>query len=57
MEEWADKEIEAFIETERDPITFELKPVIVIGSTRFSWEEFGKEIETYEGWRFNFKLY
>ena len=56
MEEWIDKEVNAVIETEFDEVTGEMHPVIAIGDRRFSWEEFGREVETFEGWRFDFKF-
>lgn len=56
MEEWIDKEINAVIETEYDELTGNMRPVVVIGDKRFTWEEFGDEVETFEGWRFNFKF-
>lgn len=56
MEEWIEKEITAVIETEYDEHTGEMCPVVVIGDKKFTWEEFGKEVETFEGWRFDFKF-
>lgn len=56
MEEWIDKEVNAVIETEYDEKTSEMHPVIVIGDRRFTWKEFGEEVETFEGWRFDFKF-
>ncbi len=56
MEEWIDKEIHAAIETEFDEYTGTMYPVIVISDKRFTWDEFGKEVETFEGWKFDFKF-
>ena len=51
-----DREVTATIEVEYDKETYNSSPVIVIGDKKYTWEEFGKEIETFEGWRFDFKL-
>lgn len=56
MEEWIDKEVIAEIETEFDELTGAFRPIIVIGDKKFTWDEFGDEVQTYEGWKFIFKL-
>ena len=56
MEEWIDKEINAVIETEYDELTGNMYPIIVIGDKKFTWAEFGEEVETFEGWKFDFKF-
>lgn len=55
MSDWAEKRVKAVIEVEYDE-TGEMLPVIVIGKKRYSWHDFGRELETYEGWQFIFKL-
>lgn len=56
MEEWIDKEIHAVIETEFDEYTGAMHPIIVIDDKRFTWDEFGDEVQTFEGWKFIFKF-
>jgi hypothetical protein len=56
MEEWIDKEVHAVIESEFDESTGKLCPVIAIGDKKLSWEEFGDEVITFEGWTFDFKF-
>lgn len=56
MEEWIDREVSAVIEIEVDKRTMDSCPVIVIGDRKLSWEEFGDEVETFEGWTFTFKF-
>ena len=55
MSDWSEKRVKAVIEVEYDD-SGEMLPVIVIGKKRYSWHDFGRELETYEGWQFIFKL-
>ena len=48
MEEW--------IECEFDEIAGESCPIIAIGDKKLTWEEFGDEVITFEGWTFDFKF-
>ena len=54
MPDWAEKRVRAVIEVENDDAG-EMLPVIVIGKKRYSWHDFGRELETYEGWQFIFQ--
>jgi len=56
MDNWTDKEIFADIGVERDELSGELIPVLNIDGKTYSWEEFGRQIESYEGWQLKFKL-
>lgn len=56
MEEWIDKEVHAVIECDYDVITGNSRPIIDIGDKKLSWEEFGDEVITFEGWTFDFKF-
>ena len=56
MSDWAETRVKAVIEVEYDDETGEMLPVIVIGKRRYSWHDFGRELEIYEGWQFIFKL-
>lgn len=56
MEEWIDKEVHAVIECGFDEITGESCPIIAIGDKKFTWEEFGDEVITFEGRTFDFKF-
>jgi hypothetical protein len=56
MEEWIDKEVHAVIECGFDEITGNSCPIIAIGDKKLSWEEFGDEVITFEGWSFDFKF-
>jgi TFIIF-interacting CTD phosphatase-like protein len=56
MDDWHDREIEAVIGVDIDKRTYDSKPVIIIDGREYSWEEFGKEIEVHEGWKFTFKI-
>jgi hypothetical protein len=56
MDYCEDKEVNAVIDVEYDEITFNSSPVVIIGDTKLSWEEFGEHIKRFEGWRLDFKL-
>lgn len=56
MEEWIDNVIHAVIETEFDEYTGTMRPVIVIGDKKLNWDEFGKVVKTFEGWKLDFKF-
>ena len=56
MEEWIDKKVHAVIESDYDEITGVLRPIISIGDKKLSWEEFGDEVISFEGWSFDFKF-
>ena len=56
MEEWIDKEVHRVIECGFDEITGNSRPIITIGDKKLSWEEFGDEVMTFEGWSFDFKF-
>ena len=56
MEEWIDKEVHAVIECDYDEITGSSLPIIAIGDKKLSWEEFGEEVISFEGWSFDFKF-
>ena len=57
MNEWIDREIDAVIEVNCDESTMEFRPVIVIGDKKLSWDEFGDEVTSFEGWSLKFKFY
>ncbi|MDO8686456.1 MAG: hypothetical protein Q7J78_07290 [Clostridiales bacterium] len=56
MEEWIDKQVHAVIECDYDEITGSSRPIIAIGDKKLSWEEFGDEVISFEGWSFDFKF-
>lgn len=56
IEEWMEREVNAIIDVEYDQVNANSSPLIIIGDKKLSWKEFGKQIETFEGWRFDFKL-
>jgi hypothetical protein len=56
MEDWMDKEISTIINVDYDELTGEFTPLITIGDKIYSWDDFGRELQTYEGWQLKFKI-